>query len=137
MIFTFVVHYPPTPKARPRVCKTGHVYTPQKTIEAENQVKIAFAHACRNANYKPYFPMYKAIKMVVVLYFAKPKRPKDEIYPIVRPDADNCLKLIMDALNNLAFNDDSQIVDLIIKKRYCDTELEFANPCMYISLEQL
>jgi Holliday junction resolvase RusA-like endonuclease len=35
-----------------------------------------------------------------------------------KPDADNIAKLILDALNRVAWDDDSQVVDLRVKKRH-------------------
>ena len=40
--------------------------------------------------------------------------------PIKRPDADNIAKIVLDALNGIAYKDDSQIVDLSVPKRYSD-----------------
>lgn len=41
------------------------------------------------------------------------------IFPTVKPDADNSLKLT-DALNELVFRDDKQIVDARVIKHYSD-----------------
>jgi len=35
-----------------------------------------------------------------------------------KPDIDNLLKAILDGLNGIAFDDDNQITDVILKKRY-------------------
>ena len=43
---------------------------------------------------------------------------KREIWPTKRPDGDNVLKLVADALNGVAYEDDSQIVYMTIKKEY-------------------
>lgn len=43
-------------------------------------------------------------------------------FPAVKPDVDNVAKTIMDALSKVAYKDDSQIVDLVIKKRYTEDE---------------
>lgn len=40
------------------------------------------------------------------------------IRPITKPDVDNCAKSILDALNKIAYNDDSRIVELIVRKVY-------------------
>lgn len=40
------------------------------------------------------------------------------IAPTTRPDADNYAKLANDAFNALVFKDDSQIVDLVVHKRF-------------------
>ena len=63
------------------------------------------------------------------LYFPIPKstRKKDvpamrtgEIRPTKRPDLDNILKAVSDALNGIAYKDDSQIVAAVIQKFYSD-----------------
>ena len=38
--------------------------------------------------------------------------------PVKKPDCDNIAKAILDALNGLAYEDDSQIVSAVILKRY-------------------
>lgn len=38
--------------------------------------------------------------------------------PLKKPDGDNILKIVCDALNGLAYKDDTQVSDMIIRKRY-------------------
>ena len=38
---------------------------------------------------------------------------------IARPDVDNCAKIILDCMNNLIYKDDSQVVELLVKKFRC------------------
>ena len=40
------------------------------------------------------------------------------ISPTKKPDIDNIAKIILDALNKLAFKDDNQITKLEIEKKY-------------------
>jgi Holliday junction resolvase RusA-like endonuclease len=42
-----------------------------------------------------------------------------EIYPTVKPDFDNIVKFVGDAMNGVVLRDDSQIVSAHIWKRYC------------------
>ena len=42
----------------------------------------------------------------------------DEIKPTKKPDADNIAKAVCDALNGIAYKDDSQVVDLTVRKYY-------------------
>ena len=44
------------------------------------------------------------------------------IYPAVKPDADNLGKAFLDALNEIAYRDDKQVVECTIKKRYTFSE---------------
>ena len=55
---------------------------------------------------------------------------KDNISPIKKPDIDNIAKIILDALNQLAFKDDNQIVKLDIEKIYSEEEK------VYIKIEE-
>lgn len=42
------------------------------------------------------------------------------IRPTKKPDMDNIIKIIADALNGIAYYDDSQIVDTAVRKFYSD-----------------
>jgi Holliday junction resolvase RusA-like endonuclease len=42
------------------------------------------------------------------------------IKPVKKPDLDNIAKICLDALNKLAFDDDSQIVALRVEKHYSE-----------------
>ncbi len=44
------------------------------------------------------------------------------------PDIDNVLKPILDALKNLAYDDDDQVTDIICRKRFFGSELASPNP---------
>ena len=55
---------------------------------------------------------------------------KNDISPIKKPDIDNIAKIILDALNKLAFQDDSQIIKLNIEKAYAE------EPKVYIKIEE-
>lgn len=69
------------------------------------------------------------IRLFITAYFqipksvSKKKREKmllDEIRPTKKPDCDNISKVICDALNGIAFRDDSMIVELTVKKLYSE-----------------
>lgn len=46
----------------------------------------------------------------------------NELFPTVKPDTDNISKIILDALNGLAYYDDNQVTDLTIYKLYATTD---------------
>lgn len=53
--------------------------------------------------------------------FTKKQRADIEnglLYPTKRPDVDNLAKVVCDALNDVAYKDDTQIIDLHILKFY-------------------
>lgn len=111
-------------KQRPRVVKiNGRTmsYTPQKTVTYENLIKIIYQSKC--------FPNLKdkAFGMQIDIYYQIPKsysKKKREqclsglIKPTKKPDDDNIVKTISDALNGLAYYDDCQRVELITTKNW-------------------
>lgn len=50
----------------------------------------------------------------------KEEMREGQIRPAKKPDCDNVAKIVLDALNKLAYRDDAQIVDCIIRKWYTD-----------------
>lgn len=123
MIITIVGE--PTAKARPRVSFAGgyvRTYTPAKTINYENYVKIEY-----QTQSKIFFPKERKLRAEIVAYYGIPKsvsKKKSQamedgvIRPLKKPDLDNIAKIILDALNGIAFVDDSQICELYVTKFY-------------------
>lgn len=137
MDVNFTILADPQGKARPRVTKnkyTGksHTYTPDKTVFYEELVRASYSKAVKGKLAENYSdkPLYVSIEAC----FAIPKSTslkkfaemiKGNILPTKKPDCDNIAKIILDALNNVAFKDDSQVVCLVVSKRY--TELPSVN----------
>ena len=112
----------PMGKQRPRVCKFG-TYTPKETVNYETLVREMYIIG----NYGK--QLEGALEMIVDAHFPIPKvtsKKKREqmsdygILPTKKPDCDNILKIIADALNGLAYHDDSQIVTAQVTKVYSD-----------------
>jgi Holliday junction resolvase RusA-like endonuclease len=105
----------PMGKQRPRVMKSGITYTPKETVNYETLVKqLYITHHSGEL-------LGGSVHMGIVAYFDIPKSApkknrelmlKGEILPTKKPDMDNIVKIIADALNGLAYHDDSQIVSL-------------------------
>jgi Holliday junction resolvase RusA-like endonuclease len=93
---SFTVPGAPVPKARPRVTKTGHTYTPKRTKDYEDEVAGCFIEAYQGA--RPAFPNQDV--GLHVLVYESGKR---------YADVDNYLKIVSDALNGLAYTDDKQV----------------------------
>ena len=45
------------------------------------------------------------------------------ILPTKRPDADNVAKIVLDGLNKVAWEDDTQVVEMMVIKRYAEEPL--------------
>lgn len=106
-------------KERPRFAR-GHTYTPEKTKNYETAIKNSFRCKCSHFS-------KKALRIKILAYLEPPKNIsktkrekmlKNEIACTKKPDADNIAKVVCDALNKVAYHDDSQIVDLVVLKRW-------------------
>ena len=99
-------------------------YTPKKIVNHEVFIKELFAIKYPN------FPLWEgAVASSVTAYLtipkSKSKKQKElmrsgKILPIIRPDEDNIKKPINDALEGLAYKNDSQIVRSSFSKFYSD-----------------
>ncbi len=59
--------------------------------------------------------------------FGVKRRPS----PHKKPDSDNIAKVVADALNGIAYDDDAQIADLTVIKRYTE------NPCVKVTIAEI
>lgn len=84
---------------------------------------------CRHAMQGPAFG--GAVRVLVTFYLPRPKahyrasgelHPKAPAFPVGRPDVDKLCRAVLDALTQVAFDDDSQVVDLVAAKEYADSE---------------
>jgi len=112
---TFTIHGKPVAKERPRSSKNGHFYTPQKTKDFETLVAWSYK-AVSNKKYED------AVAVEIDFFRKKPKVCK-RLFPITRTgDIDNQIKSILDGLNKVAYSDDCQVIDLVVRKRYSDKD---------------
>ncbi|MDR0249542.1 MAG: RusA family crossover junction endodeoxyribonuclease [Oscillospiraceae bacterium] len=121
----FVVDGEPTGKGRPRFSRHSNyviTYTDGKTAMSENIIRIEYIRQCGNIKHET-----GALSISVIAYCGIPSQKNKktkaamesgEIRPTKKPDASNILKLIEDALNGVAYRDDSQITDARIEKYY-------------------
>lgn len=117
MIVSFTIPGKPFAKQRPRFSRaSGRAYTPGETVSFERQVgQIA----------RPFFdvPMEGPVRMTVFATFSPPKSwSKKKVADLLhrphtqRPDTDNIGKSILDGLNRIAFADDGQVFEILIRK---------------------
>lgn len=121
MEFNITVPGIPVAKGRPKVSRYG-TYTPKKTADYESYVEFCWASEYGNIK-----PSDKPLKVALVFFMPIPKnetkKNKEKIeegtyHHTKRPDLDNMAKSVLDALNGLAYNDDSQIYSLTAAKFY-------------------
>ena len=124
----FIVAGEPKGKARPRFARVYDgvsVRTPKGTKEYEQNIKATYLEQCGNVK----FPEDSQLELSVAAYFKIPKsgskKKKAEmriggIRPTKKPDGDNILKAVADALNGVCYKDDKNIVKMSIEKFYSD-----------------
>lgn len=117
----FTVYGEPKGKSRPRF-GNGHTYTPKTTTEYEKTVLAAYMDKYHTLMLK------NEIRVQIRAYMgipkSTPKKRRTEMLGkgvLKKPDVDNIAKIILDALNGVAYEDDKQITRLDIEKRYSDT----------------
>lgn len=117
----FTVPGQPFGKQRPRVA--GRIaYTPRETKAHEQQVIGAyFAQTDKRKFLRPEIRI-KAFYGVPTSASKKRKAAMlaGQIRPQVKPDLDNVAKLVMDALDEIAYEDDKDVVFLSVEKFYSD-----------------
>lgn len=76
-------------------------------------------------------PMFEgAVDLQATFHIPRGKTVKRPA-PLIKPDIDNYLKALMDALTGAAYKDDGQVLGVSASKRYADNE----PPGIWISLQ--
>ncbi len=136
MKIEFTVPGQPQGKGRARVSTFGgfaRAYTPEKTQVYENLIKVCYLQ-------KNFPKLQGVLNLTVTAVYLAPtsfslkklkKALNGEIRPQTKPDLDNILKVVCDALNKIAYDDDKQIVQMFISKYYGE------NPYIKIEIEEV
>jgi Holliday junction resolvase RusA-like endonuclease len=121
----FIIPGEPRGKGRPRASSRGgftRLYTDAKTASYENLCALACKEAMKGQD-----PIAGPVSVSVTLSFPVPKSASKKkaadmlagkIRHTKKPDADNCLKAILDGINGIAFVDDAQVVEICVFKNY-------------------
>lgn len=125
MTVYFFVPGTPQGKGRPRAVARGkfvRMYTPQKTATYESTVALFASQAMAG---QPLFEgpvaVSVSIEMPVPASWSKKKQSQaaaGTLFPTGKPDADNVLKALFDAMNGVVWVDDTQVVQIECRKRY-------------------
>lgn len=116
----FTVPGMPRGKGRPRF-GGGHAYTDNKTRDYEQLIRLCYQREAGTYD----FPgaVCLAIRVVLPVPKSDSRRTRTDkltghIPPTRKPDVDNVAKVVMDALNGLAWADDKQVTQLSVAKFY-------------------
>jgi Holliday junction resolvase RusA-like endonuclease len=114
----------PVPQGRPRFARVGkfvRTYDPKESVAWKDSVKLQAISILRD-NY----PEWQLIKGAISLncQFALMRPPsvsvKKRPLPTVKPDLDNLLKAVKDALKGIVWVDDSQVTTVTANKIYSE-----------------
>ena len=125
MGIVFEVPGEPRGKGRPRVTRNG-TYTDSETRAYEQKI-VAY--------YRKQLGAFRwsdsaFVSVEVTAHYPIPKRTTKaavagmqagKVFPSRKPDIDNVLKIVLDALNGVAYKDDSRVVCVEARKVYSDT----------------
>jgi Holliday junction resolvase RusA-like endonuclease len=122
---TYMVEGNPVGKGRPKFARRGNfvsTYTPTKTRDYEDLIKEA-AQKAMGSNEILETPVTVAIYITVPIPQSYSKKRTEACLkglerPIKKPDIDNIAKCFLDAMNEIVYKDDTQVLTLHITKVY-------------------
>lgn len=115
----------PVGKGRAKFARRGKftiAYTPEKTVNYENLVKFAASKAMDGK-----IPIVDAVSVTIIITVNPPESWSQKkrllalsgyIHPTTKPDIDNVIKTIFDAMNAIVWIDDKQVVHNETTKLY-------------------
>ena len=121
----FQVEGDPKGKGRPRFTRAGkftRVYTDKQTLDYEALIKFFAAEAMGSTD-----PLETPVSVFLYIRHGVPQsysKKRTEAclsgleQPCKKPDIDNIAKTYLDGMNGVVFKDDTQVIDLHVKKVY-------------------
>lgn len=130
---TIILAGEPHGKGRPRFSRAGYAYTDAKTRRYEDVLRLAAQSemGCRPPMDGPVRVQVEA-RMPVPASWSRKRQAAalaGDIVPTSKPDIDNIIKSL-DALNQVVFRDDKQIVHAVVRKIYHEA------PALIISISE-
>jgi Holliday junction resolvase RusA-like endonuclease len=128
MTISFTVLGVPSPKQaiKTRIVRVGAQvfakhYKSEKTRDAEN------TFVARSLKFRPDMPLAGPLRLELVFVLPMPKHwskklraraETSEVPHVVRPDLDNCIKLVKDAMSGVFWIDDKSVCSVAARKIY-------------------
>jgi Holliday junction resolvase RusA-like endonuclease len=123
MRINFVIDGKPFGKKSVRTTRQGWSYMPKENTDYKARVIKAFKEKYKNFKFDGKKPLY----VEITAKFEMPQSASlktqaamldGAILPTVKPDSDNIVKMILDSLNKVAYDDDKQVVLHVCRKVY-------------------
>lgn len=111
-------------KGRPRFMRNGHTYTDKNTTVYEKLIQTSYL---KHTSYIS----QKSVRISMYVCFAPNKsdtkknrliKLKNSLWPSKKPDVDNVIKVVLDALNKVAYSDDIQVNEIHVIRHWCEEE---------------
>lgn len=120
------------PQSRPRFSTHGgipHAYEPEKSRNYKELIRKYADIGIKNSLKNPiFFSGYVSIHIIEHRAIPKncskivrKKALERSLLPATRPDLDNIIKIVLDALNNFLWDDDKQIVSIEAQKFFAES----------------
>lgn len=127
---SFWVPGPPQGKGRPRaavIAGKPRLYTPPDTAAYERLIAIQAKRAMEGRQiFDEAMRVDIGINHAIPASWSRKKKQEamaDIIRPTVKPDIDNVIKVIFDAMNGIVWRDDVLVSDLSVSRMYAWTEI--------------
>lgn len=125
----FEVKGRPQGKARARTFYNSRIgkmqsITPESTKSYEDLIRWSYVSAGgKYLGSNVYLKVEISARYEIPKTWSKKKREQalnGYIKPKVKPDCDNVIKVILDALNTIAYYDDTQVISVTCRKKYAE-----------------
>lgn len=111
-------------KGRPRFMRNGHTYTDKNTVAYEKLIQASYLK-------RTSYISQKSVRISMYICFA-PNRSDtkknriikllNKLWPKKKPDVDNVIKVVLDALNKVAYADDTQVNEIHVIRHWDEQE---------------
>lgn len=114
-----IIRYPAEPVPFSRAGSHGkRRFTPTKQASFMGQVRLFAQYAMKGRA-----PLEGPVEMLAQFIYVVPaswsaKKRSDTIWKSSKPDADNLVKIVKDAIDGVVYLDDSQVASLTVQKKY-------------------
>jgi crossover junction endodeoxyribonuclease RusA len=119
----FIVYAKPQPQGssrgfHPKGSKHIIITSDNKNLRPYRQQVSLCAVAAMNEMGAERIPRKIPVELRLRFYFQKPESRSKKAQMTVKPDVDKLVRAVGDSLSGICYDDDSQVTDLIVRKRY-------------------
>ncbi len=119
----FKINLIPIAASRPRVTRYSTYYA-EPYNSYKDILKVLIGKEVAKTK-RPLFKQYEPLKLRVIFFMPIPKNTSKKkreslVWHTKKPDADNLLKAIKDAMNEIVYHDDGQVCEINVEKLYSE-----------------